>query len=191
MGFHEVRFPGAISFGSSGGVERRTEIVTLVNGYEHRNTPWEQSRRRYEAGLGVRSLDDLAEVLAFFGIDEGTAIVAYPLVQLSRLFSIRGDLEQARGSAEQALSIIDPASDRQIHVAALNQVAIALTSLDPDAAGDAAHRAATAGEGSLDAAEAWTIVGRLAAGGGIAPPEPYAGHAVLRLHLGLRWAAAH
>lgn len=71
MSFHEVRFPGAISFGSTGGVERRTEVVALVNGYEHRNTPWEQSRRRYDAGLGVRSLDDLAEVLAFFEARRG------------------------------------------------------------------------------------------------------------------------
>lgn len=71
MGFHEVRFSGAISFGSTGGVERRTEIVALVNGFEHRNTPWEQSRRRYDAGLGVKSLDDLAEVLAFFEARRG------------------------------------------------------------------------------------------------------------------------
>lgn len=71
MSFHEIRFPAAISFGSSGGIERRTQVVALVNGFEHRNTPWEQSRRRYDAGLGVRSLDDLAEVLAFFEARRG------------------------------------------------------------------------------------------------------------------------
>jgi len=71
MSFHEIRFPGAISFGSAGGIERRTEVVSLVNGFEHRNSPWEQSRRRYDAGLGVRSLDDLAEVLAFFEARRG------------------------------------------------------------------------------------------------------------------------
>ena len=66
MNFHEVRFPVAVSLGSSGGPERRTEIVTLSNGFEERNTPWKHSRRRYDAGLGVRSLDDLAAVVAFF-----------------------------------------------------------------------------------------------------------------------------
>ena len=71
MNFHEVRFPAAISFGSSGGVERRTEVVRLVNGYEERNTPWEHSRRRYDAGLGTRSLDDLDAVLAFFEARRG------------------------------------------------------------------------------------------------------------------------
>jgi hypothetical protein len=66
MSFHEVRFPTAISFGSTGGVERRTEIISLVNGFEQRNTPWEHSRRRYDAGLGVQSLDDLEAVLSFW-----------------------------------------------------------------------------------------------------------------------------
>lgn len=64
--FHDVRFSPAISFGASGGVERRTEIVALVNGFEERNSPWAQSRRRYDAGLGVRTMDDLSDVLAFF-----------------------------------------------------------------------------------------------------------------------------
>lgn len=71
MNFHEIRFPAAISFGSAGGVERRTEIVELVNGFEERNSPWAQSRRRYDAGLGVRSLDDLAAVLAFYEARHG------------------------------------------------------------------------------------------------------------------------
>lgn len=66
MGFHEVRFPAALSFGSIGGPERRTEIVALANGFEERNTPWAHSRRRYDAGVGVRSLDDLQELIAFF-----------------------------------------------------------------------------------------------------------------------------
>ncbi len=71
MNFHEVRFPAALSMGSSGGPERRTEIVTLSNGFEERNSPWAHSRRRYDAGLGVRSLDDLAAVIAFFEARQG------------------------------------------------------------------------------------------------------------------------
>jgi uncharacterized protein (TIGR02217 family) len=71
MNFHEVRFPAPLSRGSSGGPERRTEIVTLSNGFEERNSPWAHSRRRYDAGLGVRSLDDLAAVIAFFEARHG------------------------------------------------------------------------------------------------------------------------
>ena len=66
MAFHEIRFPANLSFGSVGGPERRTEIVTLANGFEERNTPWAHSRRRYDAGVGLRSLNDIETLIAFF-----------------------------------------------------------------------------------------------------------------------------
>ena len=71
MAFHEIRFPANLSFGSVGGPERRTEIVTLANGFEERNTPWAHSRRRYDAGLGLRSLDDVETLIAFFEARSG------------------------------------------------------------------------------------------------------------------------
>lgn len=71
MGFHEVRFPASLSFGALGGPERLTEIVTLANGFEERNTPWAQSRRRYDAGMALRSLDDLEVLIAFFEARRG------------------------------------------------------------------------------------------------------------------------
>lgn len=71
MGFHEVQFPSALSFGSMGGPERRTDIVTLANGHEERNTPWAHSRRRYDAGIGLRSLDDVETLVAFFEARRG------------------------------------------------------------------------------------------------------------------------
>ena len=71
MAFHEDRFPVNLSFGATGGPERRTDIVTLANGFEERNTPWRHSRRRFDAGVGLRSLDDMAELTAFFEAREG------------------------------------------------------------------------------------------------------------------------
>jgi uncharacterized protein (TIGR02217 family) len=71
MSFHDVRFPVNLSLGSVGGPERRTEIVTLSNGFEERNTPWAHSRRRYDAGAGMRSLDDIAVLVAFFEARRG------------------------------------------------------------------------------------------------------------------------
>ncbi len=71
MNFHEVRFPASLSFGSVGGPERRTDIVTLANGFEERNTPWAHSRRRYDAGLGMRSLDDIETLISFFEARQG------------------------------------------------------------------------------------------------------------------------
>ena len=71
MAFHEIRFPAGLSFGSTGGPERRTEIVTLANGFEERNSPWAHARRRYDAGTGLRGLDDLEDLIAFFEARHG------------------------------------------------------------------------------------------------------------------------
>ncbi|TDR88962.1 DUF2460 domain-containing protein [Enterovirga rhinocerotis] len=64
--FHEILFPTDIARGSRGGPVRLTEIVTLASGREHRNARWADSRRRYDAGLGIRTLDALHAVIAFF-----------------------------------------------------------------------------------------------------------------------------
>lgn len=71
MSFHEVRFPTAISLNSEGGPTRRTEIVSLASGFEERNTPWAHSRRRYNAGYGVKSASDIEAVIAFFEARRG------------------------------------------------------------------------------------------------------------------------
>lgn len=71
MSFHEVRFPTNLSFGAIGGPERRTDVVTLANGFEERNTPWQHSRRRYDAGAAMRSLDDIEILIAFFEARQG------------------------------------------------------------------------------------------------------------------------
>ena len=66
MTFHEIRFPTAIAFHSTGGPERKTEIVALGSGFEERNGVWANSRRRYDVGSGVKTLADLHSVVAFF-----------------------------------------------------------------------------------------------------------------------------
>ena len=71
MAFHDIRFPDNISRGARGGPERRTQIVELANGDEERNSPWANSRRRYDAAYGIRRVDDLAEVIAFFEARRG------------------------------------------------------------------------------------------------------------------------
>ena len=64
--FDEVLFPLDVALGSRGGPTRRTDIVTLASGREHRNARWADSRRRYDAGLGIRTADALHAVLVFF-----------------------------------------------------------------------------------------------------------------------------
>ena len=70
--FHDVRFPLAVSFGATGGPERRNEIVSLTSGREKRNARLSQSRHRYDAGTGVRSIADLHDVLVFFEARRGS-----------------------------------------------------------------------------------------------------------------------
>jgi uncharacterized protein (TIGR02217 family) len=64
--FHEIRFPTDVARGARGGPQRRTDIVTLASGREHRNARWSQSRRSYDAGYGVKTLDALHAVVTFF-----------------------------------------------------------------------------------------------------------------------------
>jgi uncharacterized protein (TIGR02217 family) len=64
--FHEILFPLDIALRSAGGPQRRTEVVALGSGAEERNARWAHSRRRYDAGYGVKTFDALSQVIAFF-----------------------------------------------------------------------------------------------------------------------------
>ena len=66
MAFDDVRLPTAISRASTGGPERRTDVVTTASGREERNSRWAYSRRRYNIGFGVKTLEQLQQVIAFF-----------------------------------------------------------------------------------------------------------------------------
>jgi uncharacterized protein (TIGR02217 family) len=72
--FHETRFPTAISRAASGGPERRTDVVVLGSGAEERNARWADSRRSWNAGYGVKSLDELHAAIAFFEERRGRLI---------------------------------------------------------------------------------------------------------------------
>lgn len=71
MSFHMVRFPFPLSFGARGGPERQTDIVQLASGHESRNSHVSQSRRRYDVGAGIKSLDDLHSLISFFEARHG------------------------------------------------------------------------------------------------------------------------
>ena len=66
MSFHEILFPLDIALRSAGGPQRRTELVSFGSGREQRNARWADSRRRYDAGYGVKTLEALQAVVAFF-----------------------------------------------------------------------------------------------------------------------------
>ncbi len=64
--FHNIRFPIAIALGASGGPVRQTKVTTLNSGKEQRLSRWAHSRRQFNAGTGVKTIDDIATVIAFF-----------------------------------------------------------------------------------------------------------------------------
>ena len=66
MAFHETRFPTDIAFGARGGPMRKTVIATSGSGFEHRNAQWADSRRSYNAGYGIKTTNDLHDVIDFF-----------------------------------------------------------------------------------------------------------------------------
>lgn len=69
--FHDVAFPLPLAFGARGGPSRKTDIVPLSNGHEHRNSPHAHSRRRYDVGIGIKSLSDIHVLIAFFEARHG------------------------------------------------------------------------------------------------------------------------
>ncbi len=69
--FHDVRLPLSLAFGASGGPERRTDVVSLSGGGEARNSVWAGSRRRWDVGGAVLTLDALNLVIEFFEARRG------------------------------------------------------------------------------------------------------------------------
>lgn len=74
MSFDEVQFPTNISYGSAGGPGFSTHIIQTDSGQEHRIARWSTPRRRYNVAYGIKSHDDLAELLSFYIARNGPAV---------------------------------------------------------------------------------------------------------------------
>lgn len=73
MAFDEVRLPGCIERGAQGGPGFKTTILTLSSGFEKRNQEWSETRGSYDIGYGIKTTDDLDELIAFFYARRGRA----------------------------------------------------------------------------------------------------------------------
>lgn len=71
--FHEVLFPVAISYGSTGGPLFKTTIFTSDSGYEQRNIDWQNVRCEYDAQHGIKTEAQMGELLNFFMARRGRA----------------------------------------------------------------------------------------------------------------------
>ncbi|RJG46434.1 DUF2460 domain-containing protein [Mesorhizobium sp. DCY119] len=64
-------FPVHVSSGTAGGPDWPAEIVELSSGHEERNTRISQPRRTYDARYGVRTQNELYEVLELYYVAMG------------------------------------------------------------------------------------------------------------------------
>lgn len=73
MAFIETRFPVDISYGASGGAGFQTDVVTVNSGFEQRNATWQDSRCMYDVAHGVKTKQQLQDLIAFFRVMKGKA----------------------------------------------------------------------------------------------------------------------
>lgn len=72
--FDDVDFPIAIGAEASVTPGFSTNVVTSASGHEYRNANWSQARMRFDAGAGVRSEEELGELISFFRARRGPAV---------------------------------------------------------------------------------------------------------------------
>jgi len=72
MSFLETpRFPDDIAYGSTGGPEYSTRIITYGAGYEQRDILWSYPRHNYDVAYGIRKIEDLYVVIEYFHVMRG------------------------------------------------------------------------------------------------------------------------
>lgn len=72
--FVEIQFPTDIAYGSTGGPEFSTEIITLSSGHEQRNQNWAHPRERWNVAYGVDTKTKLTSLVDFFMARKGMAV---------------------------------------------------------------------------------------------------------------------
>lgn len=71
--FIETQFPTNISWGATGGAGFSTDIVEFNSGFEQRNSVWADSRCMYDVSHGVKTTQQMADLVAFFRVMKGKA----------------------------------------------------------------------------------------------------------------------
>jgi uncharacterized protein (TIGR02217 family) len=71
--FRDISFPPYVARGATGGPSFSTNVVTLASGAEERNVLWANARAKYDISTGIRTREQMAEVIAFFRARKGRA----------------------------------------------------------------------------------------------------------------------
>ena len=66
MAFYETQFPTDISVGAVGGPSWKTDVVVFDSGGEQRNQRWSELRGEFDVSYGVRTIDQLHNMVSFF-----------------------------------------------------------------------------------------------------------------------------
>jgi uncharacterized protein (TIGR02217 family) len=72
--FSNQLFPLDISYGASGGPEYATDVVVMKSGKEQRNCNYQRPRYRYNVAHGVKTKEQLEQLISFFRNHKGQAI---------------------------------------------------------------------------------------------------------------------
>jgi uncharacterized protein (TIGR02217 family) len=64
--FREEQFPTDISYGSRGGSGFKTSVFTTTAGFEQRNINWSKSKGSWDVAYGVKTVDQMSDLIAFF-----------------------------------------------------------------------------------------------------------------------------
>ncbi len=72
--FSNQLFPIDISYGASGGPEYATDVVVMKSGKEQRNCNYQRPRYRYNVAHGIKTKEQLDQLISFFRNHKGQAI---------------------------------------------------------------------------------------------------------------------
>lgn len=161
--FHEILFPLEVALGASGGPERVTEVVTTASGREERNTRLADSRRRWDAGYGVKNLAALAGIVAFFEerrgrlhgfrwrdrLDHSSALPGADVSPLDQLIGV-GDGMRAAFPLKKRYGALHAPYDRTIAKPVAGSVRVAVNGIEQI---ETAHFSADASGGSITFSE--------------------------------------
>jgi uncharacterized protein (TIGR02217 family) len=71
--FLDIAFPPFVARGATGGPSFSTNVVSLATGREERNILWANARGKWNISTGVRTREQMLDVIAFFHVVKGRA----------------------------------------------------------------------------------------------------------------------
>src|SRR6185503_17253987 len=105
------RFPTDLSFQKPGGPGFNVDVQVLESGHEQRNQFWPESRREFEIGYGMRTVDQVTAVLDFFesvgGMEHGFRLRDWRAYKSRRISFAgpEGETQDPIAATDQVISV--------------------------------------------------------------------------------------